>query len=220
MASSKTYKNKTELIKNLINSSDSVLDIGFLGQGIRDGESRWPHAILLSTAKEVYGVDLEIDRERFPDSEHYQESSAESFNFSGKKFDVIFAGDLIEHLPNPGLFLDASARHLVSGGRLILTTPNCFNLFNLTEKLTKQEPTVNADHTCYFNSKTLRVLLQKMRFEVLTIDYIYSLEYSHRESIKKKILNIVYAFLSLTTTKYLETLVVIATPRDIDVGHI
>jgi SAM-dependent methyltransferase len=44
----------------------------------------------------------------------------------GWQFDTIVAGELIEHLDNPGLFLTAVRRHLKPGGKLILTTPNPF----------------------------------------------------------------------------------------------
>ncbi len=43
------------------------------------------------------------------------------------KFDVIIAGELIEHLHNPGLFLNTLYEHLRDEGKLILTTPNPFN---------------------------------------------------------------------------------------------
>jgi len=212
MVASRVYRNKAELIRSSVESEDIVLDVGFLGQGIKLGEENWPHGLMQTRAKEVFGLDLKIDREAFPDTVHYIEGSAENFSFPGTTFDLVFAGDLIEHLPNPGLFLESVKRHLAPNGRLLLTTPNAFNLFNLTEKLSKQEPTVNADHTCYFNVKTLRVLLAKCGFELVETGYIYTLEYGHKESIKKKALNILYKLLSLKTTKYLETLVVVAKP--------
>jgi len=197
----------------VVGSNDVVLDIGFLGQGIRTGDANWPHALMLAQAKEVFGLDLEVDREAFPDTVHYQEASAEAFSFGDTRFDLIFASDLIEHLSNPGLFLDACRTHLKSGGSLILTTPNTFNLFNLTEKLSKDEPTVNADHTCYFNKKTLRVLLSKCGFDPIDTAYVYTLEYTHKESLKKKCLNVAYCLLSRFTSKYLETLVITARPN-------
>jgi hypothetical protein len=55
-------------------------------------------------------------------------------------------------------------------------------------------------------------LLAKCGFDLVETGYIYSLEYGHKESIKKKVLNILYKLLSLSTTKYLETLVVVAKP--------
>jgi len=93
---------------------------------------------------------------------------------------------------------------------LIITTPNCFNLFNLAEKISKNEPTVNYDHTCYFNSKTLSKLLEKNGWKVEKIDYLYTLDVNFKESWKKIFLNYLYSFLSKFTSKYIETLVIVA----------
>lgn len=204
------FKNKGALIQEYVRANQKVLDVGFTGQGMTDAHDRWPHSLIKRTGADVYGVDLSLDRTQFTDKQRYQEASAESFNFPGIFFDVIFAGDLIEHLPNPGLFLETCKKHLKDDGLIIVTTPNCFNLFNLAEKLSKDEPTVNADHTCYFNHKTLKVLMRKMGFEPLVVQYIYSLEYEYAESAKKKLLNILYWWLSLFTPKFSETLVMVA----------
>jgi len=185
--------------------------VGFLGQGIREGDPKWPHTIITSLASEVYGLDLSLP-EKYKKYPRYLEASAEAFSFP-VKFDGIFAGDLIEHLSNPGLFLQCCKKHLKPGGSLILTTPSAFNLFNLAEKLTKREPTVNPDHTMYFNGKTLKKLLEKNGMAVKEISFLYSLEYAHKESLKKKLLNVVYKLLSLFTDKFVETLVVVAIPR-------
>ncbi len=202
------YKNKRNLIETLFKKGDRVLDIGFMGQGIKEGDSEWPHAILKSVSSEVYGLDLELPQ-KYKNDSHYKASSAESFNFNAK-FDVIFAGDLIEHLSNPGTFIDCVKKHLNDKGVLILTTPNTFNLFNLAEKITKNEPTTNPDHTFYFNSKVLKQLLDKNGMSVTSVDYLYTLGYKHKESWKKKILNFIYFVLSIFTDKFNETLVVTA----------
>ena len=205
------YYNKKELIAAQIHKEDVVLDVCFLGQGIKKENPDWPHALLKNCAKEVHGLDLELSDE-FKNDAHYKEASAEEFSFS-VKFDVITALDLIEHLSNPGLFIRRCTAHLKQSGRLILTTPNTFNLFNLAEKLTKREPTTNSDHTFYFNSKTLGKLLQKNGMEVTEVSFLYTLGYEHKESWKKKFLNGVYGFLSLFTNKFMETLVVVAKIR-------
>ena len=139
------YKNKRELIENLISSEDIVLDIGFWGQGVTADDKNWPHKLLKNRAKDVYGLDLDFDTTRFDKSKYFK-MSAEKFSIP-IKFDVIFASDLIEHLSNLGLFLESCSKHLKPSGKLIITTPNCFNLFNIAEKITKYEPTVNSDHT-------------------------------------------------------------------------
>ncbi len=204
------YRDKQELIEREIRNTDRVLDIGFLGQGIRKDNPKWPHALIRRRAQEVFGLDITLDDE-FRADPHYIEGNAENFLLP-VQVDVIFAGDLIEHLSNPGLFLDSCKRALLPCGRLIITTPNTFNLFNLAEKLTKREPTVNPDHTFYFNSKTLLKLLEKNGMRAETVDYLYTLGYGHAESWKKKALNMIYAVLSKFTTKFAETLVVVAVP--------
>src|SRR3989344_149740 len=204
----KIYKNKKELIGDLINNQEVVLDVGFWGQGVNIDNPSWVHNLLKQKARDVYGLDLDFDESRLEKKDHYKKASAENFDFN-IKFDVIFAGDLIEHLSNPGLFLEALGRNLKDNGRLILTTPNCFSLFNLAEKLTKDEPTVNKDHTCYFNKKTLTKLLEKNGWQTESVDYLYTLETEHQASWKKKFLNIFYWFFSKITPKFVETLVVI-----------
>lgn len=203
------YKNKTELLEENIHADDVVLDIGFWGQGITENNPRWPHAILKRQAQDVYGLDLDFDQAKYPEP-HYKKVSAEDFDFP-VKFTVIFAGDLIEHLSNPGLFLQSCKRNLAPGGRIIITTPNVFNLFNMASKLTRYEPIVNKDETAYFSFRLLRQLAGKNGLEVISFDYVYDLEYGFKESLKKKVLNIIYRFLILFTDKYVETLVVTLT---------
>ena len=64
------YQNKKGLVKNLITSSDTVLDVGFWGQGTPSDASNWVHAILKSTGADVYGVDLEFDEDKVTPKDH------------------------------------------------------------------------------------------------------------------------------------------------------
>ncbi len=205
------FKNKKALIEALdIERGTYVLDVGFVGQATRDGDiNSWPHAFLKAKSDHVYGVDLEFNTQTFPQP-YYLEGSAEDFSFP-IKFDVIFAGDLIEHISNAGLFLQACKSHLKPQGRLILTTPNAFSFFPIIEKLTHDEPNVNPDHTCYFNKKVMAVLLQKNGITNFTFGYIYTLGTLWRGGIKRKILASIYWLLSEYTPKFLETMVVTIT---------
>lgn len=206
------FRDKEELIRELIGPKNIVLDVGFWGQGVNLDNPHWVHNLLRGRAHEVWGIDLEYDEKRLPqDARYYANVSAEAFNLP-QTFDVILAADLIEHLPNPGLFLERVKKHLKPGGRLILTTPNCFNLFSIAEKISKGEPTVNKDHTCYFNDKTLRQLLGKCGFENVSFGYVWWLGMEHEESLKKKILNVIYLIVGRLNPRYLETLVAVARP--------
>lgn len=207
------FVTKEDLIRRSISKDDVVLDVGFWGQGVTTNDAHWPHRIIHECAQDVYGLDLVYDEALVPffKPDHYFKCSAESF-ILGKKFDVIFAGDLIEHLSNPGLFLASCKEHLAPGGRLVIVTPNCYNLFDMAGKITRFEPVVNHDHTCYFNVKTLRQLLAKNGWEIASPGFLYAFGTPHRQSIKKRVLNGIYHILGLFTPKYFETMAVIATP--------
>lgn len=208
-----TYKNKAALIKERIAPDSYVLDVGFWGQGVTADSPHWPHRNLRARTVNLYGVDLDYDEPTLIsfglDPTHYLKANAESFQFP-VKFDVIFAGDIIEHFSNPGLFLNSCLANLKGDGVLILTTPNCFNLFVLAEKFRKEEPYVNPDHTFYFNRKVLQVLLAKNGMAIKEWGYVYQLDVKYQANWKKKVVDVVYRVLSWFTKKYLETLVVIA----------
>jgi 2-polyprenyl-3-methyl-5-hydroxy-6-metoxy-1,4-benzoquinol methylase len=206
------YTNKKQLINTLIRESDVVLDLGFWGQGVMMHHDNWVHRLLLNRAREVYGLDVEFDPTqvaKLPHPERYKKGTAEDFDFD-VKFDVILVADLIEHLSNLGSFLDSCARNLKANGRIVITTPNCFNLFNMASKLTKIEPIMNKDETVYFNHRALRQLLGKHGWKVEEASYLYSLGVAYRESYRKKFLNVLYYVLSKFTPKFVETIVVIA----------
>lgn len=211
MATLFTVHNKIELLDLLINKQQTVLDVGFWGQGKTYESPTWPHKLLKDRAGDVYGIDLVYEESilESKDIHKYKKAAAENFKFD-KKFDVVFAGDLIEHLVNPGLFLDNVKIHLSPGGKLIITTPNTFNLFVMAGKITRPEPPINSDHTFYFNQRTLEVLLGKCGFEVESFGFMYTLDYTHTESYKKKILNGIYKFLSWFTPKFYESVIVVA----------
>ncbi len=214
MSETLIVRNKVELLDTLISKDDTVLDVGFWGQGKTFEDPTWPHKLLRDRAKDIYGIDLVYDESVIPENERhkYKIAAAEDFNFD-EKFDVIFAGDLIEHLVNPGLFLDNAKKHLKPEGRLIMTTPNTFNLFVMAGKLTRPEPPINSDHTFYFNKRTISKLLEKCGWEVSQFGFMYTLDYTHKESLKKKFLNLIYFILSKFTPKFYETMVVVARPR-------
>jgi len=206
------YKDKKDLINHLISKDKVVLDVGFWGQGVRIDDKNWAHHLIKEQAGEVYGLDIDFDISRLEPKENYLKQNAESFSFN-IKFDIIFVGDLIEHLSNPGLFLESCRRNLKDDGIIIITTPNCYNLFNLAGKITRPEPIVNSDHVCYFNFRTLGRLLDKNNFTIKETGYLYTLNIKHQESLKKKFLNVLYFILSKFTSKYMETLVVVAVKR-------
>lgn len=90
------------------------------------------------------------------------------------EFDVVVAGDIIEHLGSPGLFLRSARDLLKPDGKLILTTPNIYAFWSwfLYGVLGWAEPW--PEHTCYFTPCSLRQMLDRYGWrieEMRTVSY-------------------------------------------------
>ncbi len=98
-------------------------------------------------------------------------------------FDVIVAGEMIEHLNNPGLFLDGIKRFMNAQTRLVITTINAycalrFAVYGLRGKGGANEP-VHPDHVAYYSYSTLKLLLERHDFAVEEFMF-YDLGDEHR----------------------------------------
>jgi SAM-dependent methyltransferase len=133
------------------------------------------HFELESIASDVYGFDFD-DRGLRILQEHGSKNlfqadleKLEDVNCD-EKFEVIVAGEMIEHLNNPGLFLQGVKRFMDEGTRLIITTINAycamrFAVYGLRGRGGIAEP-VHPDHVAYYSYSTLNLLLKRNNFEV------------------------------------------------------
>jgi 2-polyprenyl-3-methyl-5-hydroxy-6-metoxy-1,4-benzoquinol methylase len=155
----------------------SVLDIGCAGQAddqrsweIEVRSAEWVHGRLRQQFPQVFGIDITEERpallrERGFDQLYKQ--SAESFELP-QRFDTIVAGEVIEHVASPGLFLERARAHLLPGGRIVLTTPNTFSAIAIMYALLKYPRTCsNPEHTMWFCPQTLSVLAERCGLRVL-----------------------------------------------------
>jgi len=104
-------------------TSDRFLDIGCY-----DGTKTTYIAEIVS-AKEVYGIDFLEDRlamasELGIKTVHVDLNQPKQIPFVSASFDLIFIGDVIEHVFSPDHLLQEVARLLKPGGYTIITTPN------------------------------------------------------------------------------------------------
>ncbi|HMR94750.1 MAG TPA: class I SAM-dependent methyltransferase [Microthrixaceae bacterium] len=146
-----------------------VLDLGCASAF---GRPDWMHAQLVDMATDVLGVDLDPDAVETIRSAGFNvvQGDVEDLHLD-QKFDVVFAGELIEHLERFPEFFDSVRRHLVPDGKLVLTTPNPFALSNFVYRLSK-DVWVNSDHTCWFCEHTLPVMAERNGFVVDEITYV------------------------------------------------
>jgi|HubBroStandDraft_6_1064221.scaffolds.fasta_scaffold01037_13 SAM-dependent methyltransferase len=82
-----------------------------------------------------------------------------------QKFDIGIAGDIIEHLSNPGRMLDGIKRFCRTGTRVIITTPNAFGAPNYL-RYSAGKFREGAEHVMSFNEQNLVTLLQRHGYAV------------------------------------------------------
>ena len=80
-------------------------------------------------------------------------------------------GELIEHLSNPGRFLDRCREHLEPDGELILTTPNPWAFHRFRQALFG-DVDCNDEHTCWLDERTITTVLTRHGFDVQRIEYV------------------------------------------------
>lgn len=85
-------------------------------------------------------------------------------------FDTVYAGEIIEHVPDPTAALCEWRRVLAPGGTLILSTPNRDRLLARTNH---REMPVHPEHIVEMNLGEIRSLLCSNGFEVLRQTGIY-----------------------------------------------
>ena len=133
------------------------------------------HQRIEKAAAEVVGIDIDEDSICFL-QEHgihsVQVMDAERMSFD-RRFDVILAGDVLEHLSNPGLFLQQVPDLLLPGGELIVAVPHAFTFLAMRVWLQNKE-LVHKDHCFYYSPKCLAQLCR--RYELLPTRLHYTVQ--------------------------------------------
>ena len=127
------------------------------------------HFDLEKIAAEVYGFDFDqkgLDILAASGGKHLFRADLEKLDNVelDKTFDVIIAGEIIEHLSNPGLFLKGIQRFMTPKTRLVITTINAYSamrffIYGLRGKGGMNEP-VHPDHSAYYSYRTLSLMLE------------------------------------------------------------
>ena len=103
-------------------SERRVLDAGC---GVGYGAKRLARRATLVAAVDVALEPLRLCRSEYGAANMNQcQGDCARLPFASESFDVVVAFEAIEHLENPGAFLDETARGLVPSGQLIVSTPN------------------------------------------------------------------------------------------------
>lgn len=151
----------------------SVLDLGCVQHNPENYKSKyWLHRALKKVASSLQGVDLYEDGVNYLNQLGFSVRAGDVQNLNiGQKYDLIVAGDLIEHLDNfRGFFLSVDDQ-LSKDGKLIITTPNPWYWRNIIKAIISPEVSNNEEHTCWICLRTLRQLAARFNFKILEFKF-------------------------------------------------
>ena len=141
-----------------------VLDVGCVQHSAgKARDETWLHRFIAENASSVLGIDiLEKDVQHLA-SQGYRVICADAIRVElPEKFDVIVAGELIEHLNSPGPFLANMRRHLAPDGVIVITTPNVFYALHTIEScFFSPQKRWNPEHVAWYCPFTLDNLFRR-----------------------------------------------------------
>lgn len=168
----KLITDRWDIIQDWIRDKD-VLDLGCVDHEAKQEEGKdWLHRKIRSHSKTTLGVDYQAQEVERLRSKGYDvvQGNVETLEL-GRKFDVVLAGNIIEHLSNPGQFLERVKHHLKDAGHFLLTTDNCYGLRSLKAICLKDAIRPNQEHTMTFEEEVFKQLLSRHGFEVCDFYY-------------------------------------------------
>ena len=113
---------------------------------------------------QVIGVD--VDRDALAEAaklgmETHWADLDERFPFGEDAFDVVVAGELLEHVRDPEHIVGEARRVLRPGGRLVGSVPNSYRLKNRLRFLLGRAPESDPTHLHMFSPSDVRALLHE-----------------------------------------------------------
>jgi len=141
------------------------------------------HFLLMSVANDLCGIDIDektlnLLRNKYGIQNLFAADVQDLKNVPiDKAFDLIVAAELIEHLSNPGLFLEGVKKFMHDQSTLVITTPNAFALKTWIWTILRRE-SANPEHTFMFHPSGLIRLLEQnglvcARFYTSTYDFYH-----------------------------------------------
>jgi 2-polyprenyl-3-methyl-5-hydroxy-6-metoxy-1,4-benzoquinol methylase len=211
---------KERYILQQVRPGSRILHVGCTGAphtALRWLKGTLLHKRLCDAAKScgahIIGVDIDKAslawlQERMPDAElHYGDAQKlRDCEGLGSCFDLILATDVIEHLPNPGLFLESCRTLLSPSGHLLMTTCNAFGIGRFAKALLDHEA-VHEEHTAYFSHRTLTRLCLMSGLKALKLGY-YECEPMVQFSLNRLVTNLLEHIMCAPCTQFSEGVIV------------
>ena len=162
-----------------------VIHVGFVDTGcatMNQSAGTWLHGHLNEQATSLVGIDLDEAGVKEAGAAGYEayavdcrdREAVEALQIATAQ--VVIAGEVIEHVDDPGSFLRGLHSLVAPGGQLIITTPNAYGLFNVFASLALREIN-HPDHVLMFTWRTLTNLASRYGWKpVETAMYVPSVK--------------------------------------------
>jgi len=156
----------------------AVLHIGCTDSPITEQRiktGRLLHARLQQTAAYLLGIDINkegLEALRHCGYSNVIEMDAEELRVD-RQFDLVVAGDTLEHMSNPGRFVQAVRNVLSNDGELIMGVPSAFSL-NVLRVWFQGVELTHKDHIAFHSPKTLPELCD--RFGLVPTKLIFTVQ--------------------------------------------
>lgn len=173
LADSPRIKNMAAIINWLNIKNGNILDIG-----CHDGTFL---SLVKNRNNNFYGIEASDwgarqARKKGIDVRQYFFDDQTKMPYEGEFFDVVVAGDIIEHIFNTDFFLDEISRVLKPDGKLLISTPNLASFGRRVMLFLGMSPIIeispnepdSVGHIRYFTFSSLRKLLEKNNFRVIS----------------------------------------------------
>jgi 2-polyprenyl-3-methyl-5-hydroxy-6-metoxy-1,4-benzoquinol methylase len=128
-----------------------MLDIGMVNHTRHNWHSEWRHGRFAKVAAYCLGIDILDDMVNQLAKEGYNVRTVDATSDTdlGDRFEIVFGGDVIEHVDNAVALMKFAARHLAPGGRIFMSTPNPFSRKFVRQFKKQKAIIVNLDHVAW-----------------------------------------------------------------------
>ena len=160
-------------------------------------QNKWLHAKIDEVATLQLGIDINKEGITFLKEElsitnvvyeNILDEHEPNQLIKNEKWDVMFLGEILEHVDNPVTFLSGiKKKYAPHVKQIMITVPNAFTLSNFLLAL-KGKECINSDHRSWFSPFTLSKILCISGFDIIEFDFVTSFPEDYKKDFLKRML--------------------------------
>lgn len=167
--SGKQIQSRVDYLTKVV-AGRKILDVGVVAhtrEAIDDPD--WLHGHLRRSASQCLGVDILEESVAFLLSQGFNVRLADITQQPlDERFDVITAGEVLEHIGEPARFMKHCSMMLEPKGRLLVSVPNPWYINVILKNLRKSSMFVDsADHVAWYDANAIYELAQRNGLELV-----------------------------------------------------